>query len=45
MLDLLNPAMRKWLGVALAVIVADHPGLCGRCVSNLYGEGEVRTHA
>jgi signal peptidase II len=24
MLDALNPAMRKWLGVALAVIVADH---------------------
>jgi isoleucyl-tRNA synthetase len=24
---------------------ADHPGLCGRCVSNLYGEGEARTHA
>ena len=24
MLDLLNPALRKWLGVALAVIVADH---------------------
>ena len=24
MLDLLNPAMRKWLLVALAVIVADH---------------------
>src|SRR3569832_2450045 len=24
MLDLLNPAMRKWLGVALAVIVLDH---------------------
>jgi len=24
MLNLLNPAMRKWLGVALAVIVADH---------------------
>jgi isoleucyl-tRNA synthetase len=24
---------------------ADHPGLCGRCVSNLFGEGEVRTHA
>lgn len=22
-----------------------HPGLCGRCLSNLYGEGEVRTHA
>jgi len=24
MLDALNPAMRKWLGVALAVIAADH---------------------
>lgn len=24
MLDLLSPAMRKWLGMALAVIVADH---------------------
>jgi isoleucyl-tRNA synthetase len=24
---------------------ADHPGLCGRCVSNLVGKGEVRTHA
>ena len=23
----------------------DHPGLCGRCVSNLYGDGEARTHA
>ena len=23
----------------------EHPGLCGRCVSNLYGHGEVRTHA
>ena len=22
-----------------------HPGLCGRCLSNLYGDGEVRTHA
>ena len=22
-----------------------HPGLCGRCVSNLYGEGEPREHA
>ncbi|MDD4882275.1 MAG: isoleucine--tRNA ligase [Gallionellaceae bacterium] len=22
-----------------------HPGLCGRCVSNLYGEGEQREHA
>jgi isoleucyl-tRNA synthetase len=24
---------------------ADHPGLCGRCVSNLAGKGEARTHA
>ena len=24
---------------------ADHPGLCGRCVSNLYGAGEPREHA
>jgi isoleucyl-tRNA synthetase len=24
---------------------AEHPGLCGRCVSNLFGEGEARTHA
>jgi isoleucyl-tRNA synthetase len=24
---------------------AEHPALCGRCVSNLYGEGEGRTHA
>jgi len=24
---------------------AQHPGLCGRCLSNLYGDGEVRTHA
>ncbi len=23
----------------------EHPGLCARCVSNLYGNGEVRTHA
>ena len=23
----------------------DHPGLCGRCVSNLFGDGEVRTCA
>ena len=22
-----------------------HPGLCGRCVSNLYGAGEARAHA
>ncbi len=24
---------------------AGHPGLCGRCVSNLHGEGEARTRA
>ncbi len=24
---------------------AAHPTVCGRCVSNLYGSGEVRTHA
>ena len=24
---------------------AEHPEICGRCVSNLYGPGEVRTHA
>ncbi len=24
---------------------AEHPGLCGRCVSNLHGEGEARSHA
>jgi isoleucyl-tRNA synthetase len=24
---------------------ADHPGLCGRCVSNLYGKGEARNCA
>jgi isoleucyl-tRNA synthetase len=24
---------------------AEHPGLCGRCVSNLHGDGEVRKHA
>ena len=22
----------------------EHPGICGRCVSNLFGEGEVRNH-
>jgi isoleucyl-tRNA synthetase len=25
--------------------VAEHPTLCGRCASNLYGAGEVRAHA
>jgi len=24
---------------------AAHPGLCGRCVTNLFGAGEVRSHA
>ncbi|ENO93487.1 MULTISPECIES: isoleucine--tRNA ligase [unclassified Thauera] len=24
---------------------AEHPSLCGRCVSNLFGEGEIRSHA
>jgi isoleucyl-tRNA synthetase len=24
---------------------AEHPTLCGRCISNLYGTGETRTHA
>jgi isoleucyl-tRNA synthetase len=24
---------------------AKHPGLCGRCVANLYGDGEARSHA
>jgi isoleucyl-tRNA synthetase len=24
---------------------ADHPELCGRCVSNLLGRGEAREHA
>jgi isoleucyl-tRNA synthetase len=26
-------------------VSAEHPTLCGRCVSNLYGEGEARTYA
>ncbi len=24
---------------------AEHPTLCGRCVSNLFGAGEARSHA
>jgi isoleucyl-tRNA synthetase len=24
---------------------AEHPTICGRCVSNLFGQGEKRTHA
>ena len=23
----------------------EHPTICGRCVSNLFGQGEKRTHA
>ena len=23
---------------------ADHPGLCGRCYANLFGQGETRHH-
>ncbi|MGZ5256020.1 MAG: zinc finger domain-containing protein, partial [Burkholderiales bacterium] len=23
----------------------EHPEICGRCTANLYGTGEVRTHA
>ncbi len=26
-------------------VAAEHPALCGRCVSNLYGAGEVRAVA
>jgi isoleucyl-tRNA synthetase len=26
-------------------VQADHPTLCGRCVSNLFGSGEARSHA
>jgi len=25
--------------------LAGHAGLCGRCVSNLYGSGEARAYA
>jgi isoleucyl-tRNA synthetase len=32
--------VREDVGVDLA-----HPGLCGRCVSNLHGSGEARRHA
>jgi len=26
-------------------VSSEYPGLCGRCISNLYGSGEVRQHA
>ena len=36
---------RCWHYRADVGAAAEHPGLCGRCVSNLYGEGEAREHA
>jgi isoleucyl-tRNA synthetase len=36
---------RCWHYRADVGAVAEHPELCGRCVSNLYGEGEQRVHA
>ena len=36
---------RCWHYRADVGAAAEHPGLCGRCVSNLYGEGEQRAHA
>jgi isoleucyl-tRNA synthetase len=36
---------RCWHYCADVGATAEHPELCGRCVSNLYGPGEVRTHA
>ncbi|MGP1676171.1 MAG: isoleucine--tRNA ligase [Giesbergeria sp.] len=36
---------RCWHYRADVGAVAEHPGLCGRCVSNLYGAGEARAHA
>jgi isoleucyl-tRNA synthetase len=35
-----NDTGREGTGAA-----AGHPGLCGRCVSNLYGAGEPRAYA
>jgi len=36
---------RCWHYRADVGAVAEYPGLCGRCVSNLHGEGERREHA
>ena len=36
---------RCWHYRADVNVASEHPGLCGRCVSNLYGTGEVRQHA
>jgi len=36
---------RCWHFRADVGVAADHPELCGRCVSNLYGDGEPRRYA
>jgi isoleucyl-tRNA synthetase len=36
---------RCWHYVASVGTNAEHPSICGRCVSNLFGAGEVRKHA
>ncbi len=36
---------RCWHWRADVGVNAEHPTLCGRCDSNLHGDGEVRTHA
>ncbi len=35
---------RCWHWVSDVDAHAEHPGLCGRCVSNLHGSGEARRH-
>ncbi len=36
---------RCWHYVGSVGSDAEHPSLCGRCASNLFGEGETRNHA
>ena len=36
---------RCWHYVPDVGLHAEHPGLCGRCFSNLAGDGETRTRA
>jgi len=36
---------RCWHYRADVNVSSEYPGLCGRCISNLYGSGEVRQHA
>jgi isoleucyl-tRNA synthetase len=36
---------RCWHYVASVGVDAEHPTICGRCVSNLFGAGEVRKYA